>query len=79
MCIVSAVSDDYMKKWPDPFQPSVLGGTYISWVDYEEYQRLKRMAEELDRALKQADCVKPEVDEWEQKVRQALKNGGLMS
>lgn len=74
MCIVSAVTDDYMKRWPEPN----MGGMWITFDQWQEYQRLKRNAEELDRILGQPDCVKDGVDEWEQKMEEFLRKKGLL-
>lgn len=67
MCIVSAVSDFYRGKYPSPSQDGV------SWDVYNEYNRLKRMAVELDIQLHQPDCVKPEVEEWEKEMEKAAR------
>lgn len=77
MCIVSVVSDDYMKRWPDPGTWD-LAGRWISEADWREYQRLKAMAEELDRKLNQPDCVKPEVEDWEKKIEDYLRKKGII-
>lgn len=74
MCMMSAVSDHWMAQYPVP-DPSKVA---ITLADYLEYQRLKKMAQELDEKLKQPDCVKPGVDEWEKKIEEVLKKKGLL-
>lgn len=72
MCIMSAVTDHYQGLWPNP------GGANISWAEYTEYMRLKKMAEELDQKLNQPDCVKPGVEDWEKKVEDVLSKNKLI-
>lgn len=74
MCMMSAVSDHWMTQYPAP----EAGKVAITLADYLEYQRLKKMAQELDEKLKHPDCVKPGVDEWEKKIEEVLKKKGLL-
>lgn len=74
MCIVSAVSDHYRGQWPHP----TVNIYIITPEQWAEYQKLKKMAQELDDKLKQPDCVKPEVDEWEKQMEEYLKRKGLL-
>ena len=71
MCTVSMVTDHYKNQWN-------LSGRIISEGEWQEYQRLKRNAEEIDKLTKQPDCVKPDLQEWEQKVIEVLKKQGLI-
>jgi hypothetical protein len=44
--------------------------TQQKWNDYQE---IKRKAEEFDKATKQPDCVDPAKEAWEKKVLELLQ------
>lgn len=71
MCVVSNVSDHYRGLWPNPYTITI---TQEQW---EEYQRLKRNAFEIDKLTKQPNCAKPDIDEWEKKIEDFLKKNLL--
>lgn len=71
MCVVSNVSDYYQRQWSLP-------GRFISEGEWQEYQRLKKMAEEIDKKTNQPDCVKPELAEWEKRVEEVLRKNGIL-
>ncbi len=89
MCTVSAVTDFYQERWPinpglflppayvPPIAPNSIffPKITISAEQWTEYQRLKAMAAEIDAKTGQPDCVKPGVDEWEQKMVQLIQQG----
>jgi hypothetical protein len=69
------ISDHYRDKW---FTAPLGQGIYISYEDWKEYQELKRKAQEYDNRFNQPDCVKPELQEWEQKMREFLIKQGVI-
>ena len=73
MCVVSNVTDFYYKQW------SPIGESFqITRAEWEEYQRLKRNVQEIDKIIKQPDCIKPELDEWEKKIENYLIKRGII-
>jgi hypothetical protein len=66
MCAVSAVSDFYMRQFPDirQFPP----------VDYGFYQDLLRKAAEYDRITKQPDCPDPAKLQWQRAVEEFMRD-----
>jgi hypothetical protein len=65
---------------PQPQVPSVISDMMIiSKKDWEEYQELKKKAQEYDKRTNQPDCVKPDVDEWEKKIVEVLIKRGILS
>jgi len=73
MCAVSMISDYYRDKWP-----TISSLIQITQAQWDEYQELKRKAMEYDKRTGQPDCVKPEVEEWENKIVEVLKKKGLL-
>lgn len=73
MCIVSNVGDIYQHKWV-PYDDKVT----ITRYEWEEYQRLKRNAIELDKLTKQPECRKPEYEKWEKEMEKFLKKKGIL-
>lgn len=83
MCAVSAITDYYREKWPlrledynlpylPPSMAHIETKIKVSAKEWAEYQELKRRMEEYDRLTGQPDCVKPEVADWEAKVKQII-------
>jgi hypothetical protein len=60
------------KKDPSPLR-------IISEEEWLEYLRLKKKAAEYDARTNQPDCVKPDVDEWEQDIEAFLILMGLLT
>ncbi len=86
MCVVSAVTDHYQREWGQPWQypaPIFPGMTpsqrIISEQQWQEYQRLKRAAEEIDQKTNQPDCIKPDLAEWEASMEAFLVKKGVLS
>lgn len=91
MCVVSAVTDHYQQKWGNPwtqpvdwlnpniqpFKPSP-SFKFISEEEWQEYQRLKRAAQEIDEKTSQPDCIKPELEEWENLMTDFLRRKGIL-
>lgn len=75
MCAVSMITDHYKDKWPVNSYLEMISITRYQW---EEYQKLKKAAEDYDRRTKQPDCVKPDVAEWEQRIEEFLKKKGIL-
>lgn len=84
MCVVSAVTDFYQREWGSPWvdpgykPPIVAPVKIITDEQWEEYQRLKRAAEEIDKKTSQPDCIKPDLAEWEQKMEEFLIKKGVL-
>lgn len=53
--------------------PPITPGIAISLEQWQEYLELKRKAEEYDLRTNQPDCVKPDLEEWETKMKRFLK------
>lgn len=51
----------------------------ISESEWLEYHALKRKAAEYDARTNQPDCVKPDVDEWENDIEAFLILMGLLT
>jgi hypothetical protein len=76
MCAVSAITDHFRDKWnPITINPDLVQITRSQW---EEYLALKKKMEEYDKRTKQADCVKPEVSEWEKLIEAYLIKRGMI-
>lgn len=58
------VYDHFSTKYPTPAE--------WTWPTWEEYQELKRKAREYDRLTKQPDCEKPEVQDFEDRIKKRL-------
>lgn len=71
MCVVSNVTDHFQRQWSIP-------GRYISEWEWDEYQRLKKMAEEIDKKTNQPDCIKPELEKWEKTIEDVLRKKGII-
>ncbi len=86
MCVVSAVTDHYQREWGNPWyippHPPFPGYTpsqrIISEQDWQEYQRLKRAALEIDQKTSQPDCIKPDLAEWEANMEAFLVKKGVL-
>lgn len=82
MCAVSMVTDYYREvRWPVPLYPQEpfdFTKITITHEQWEEYQELKRRAEKYDQDTNQPDCVKPEVQEWEDTIVRVLKQQGIL-
>jgi hypothetical protein len=65
MCAVSAISDHFMRQWPDyrTFPP----------IDYGYYQDLLRKAAEYDRMTKQPDCPDPTKLAWQKSLEEFMR------
>ena len=66
MCASSFVSEFYFNKYQQPVQ--------WNWPAWQDYQTLKKKAEEYDKLTKQADCIKPEFISLEQSVLDYFSN-----
>lgn len=85
MCAVSMITDHYRDRWPmlnkyqalssQQFPPPI----QITTEQWNEYLELKRRAQEYDARTNQADCAKPDVEEWEKKVESYLIKKGLLT
>ena len=85
MCAVSAVTDYYREKWPMPQYPyEPIGILPKDWLEkkqtyiitkeqWEEYQELKRRMQAYDLATGQPHCEKPEVEVWEEVIKQFVE------
>lgn len=76
MCVVSMISDHYMRKWPviptnypDTIFPSK---TWPNHVEWDEYQELIRKAREYDKIHNQPDCQDLEKIKWEKAMKEWL-------
>lgn len=70
MCVMSAVTDHFQQQWPaDSLRWGLVGVLQVTQAEWDEYQRLKTAAGEIDRITGHADCVKPGVDAWEAVVK----------
>jgi hypothetical protein len=75
-----------MVPYPVPAPPlmdldaiqKALGGKRITQAEWDEYQELKRKAEEYDKRTNQPDCAKPGVAEWEAAIESVLVKRGLL-
>jgi hypothetical protein len=56
---------------PTTVQPSI-PMRVISEAEWLEYQRLKKAAEEFDKAHNQPHCEKADLEAWEEKVRKIV-------
>lgn len=78
MCVVSMITDNAREKWPSPYilpqpfdiykLPIPSDKIIISRKEWEEYQKLKKLAEEYDARTGQPHCEKPDVTAWEQSL-----------
>jgi hypothetical protein len=50
----------------------------ITKEEWEEYQRLKKAAEEIDQKTNQPDCIKPDLAEWEERMEEFLIKKGVL-
>jgi len=76
MCAVSMITDHYRGKWPSTFPAiEIISITRGQW---DEYQKLKKAAEDYDKRTGQPDCVKPEVADWEKQIEEVLRKNGLI-
>jgi hypothetical protein len=71
---IQKIFDKIGIKRDDP--PAIRMITAEQWL---EYQELKRKAAEYDRITSQPDCVKPDVDAWEQDIEAFLILMGLLT
>lgn len=85
MCAVSMVTDHYRDRWPslfpiNPLQPTSppIDRIIISKEDWENYQKLKKAAEEYDKRNNEPECVKPGVEDWEKKIVEILTMHGIL-
>lgn len=84
MCVVSAVTDYFQNKWVTPapifhpFQPDGTGFIWITKEQWEDYQNLKRIAEQYDTRTDQPDCIKPDLAAFELKVEKTLVARGVL-
>lgn len=61
MCVVSMVTDHYMKKWPQPaYVPSI--------EDYINFRELVRKAAEYDKITNQPNCPDAEKIDWQKEL-----------
>ena len=66
MCVVSMVTDHYMKKWPQPaYVPSI--------EDYINFQELVRKAAEYDKITNQPNCPDAEKIDWQNNLADNFK------
>ncbi len=65
MCVTSMVTDHYQQKYPQPQQ--------WTWPIYHDYEELKRKAALYDELMKQPDCQKPEITEFEERIKDFLE------
>lgn len=78
MCVASMVTDHYQDKWPvykptfDPLPPIYPAFRAITKEQWEEYQELKRKAEEYDKRNGEPECVKTGVAEWEAVIKSQI-------
>jgi hypothetical protein len=89
---MSAVTDYYKDKWtttPVPMQfptefinitPIVptKTGYYITAEQWQEYQDLKKLAQDYDNRTGQPHCEKPDIQEWEAVIVKVLQDRGLI-
>jgi hypothetical protein len=68
--------EDFDKIWDKLTQKPT---RVITEAEWQEYQRLKRNAMEIDVLTGQPDCVKPDVDEWENDIEAFLILMGWMT
>ena len=66
MCVVSMVTDHYMRQYPDPYQ--------ISPKVVMDFLELVRKAEEYDRVTLQPNCPSDDKLAWLEKVRLSWPN-----
>lgn len=88
MCVASAVTDYYRDKWTTPnndwtalpYQPYVPtpAGRWITEQQWQEYQDLKRIAEQYDERTGQPHCAKPDIAAWEAVIEDVLIKRGLL-
>lgn len=90
MCVYSMIAEHYQAKWGQPPYISYPGynpHTYIitqtpsiviTAEQWNEYQELKRKAIEYDARTNQPDCVKPELEEWEARMKAYLIELGVI-
>lgn len=65
MCVVSMISDHYMRKWPQP--------SYVpNYEDYLNYKELLRKAAEYDRITKQPECPSQDKIDWQKQLDEAF-------
>lgn len=65
MCVVSMITDSFMKRWPEP--------SHLPYYDYTILKDLIRKAEEYDKMTKQPECPEPAKVDWLEKVREQLE------
>lgn len=67
MCVVSMISDHYMRQWPQrQFD-------HVPPHDYLNYQELLRKARLYDEMTKQPDCPDPKKLDWQKALDQYMK------
>jgi DNA-binding transcriptional regulator GbsR (MarR family) len=60
------------------FDPNKVGIISVTLEQWQEYQRLKKAAEEIDQKTKQPDCIKPDLAEWETQMEAFLIKKGVL-
>lgn len=88
MCIASVVTGHYEREFgrpwvnPAPYgePPLIPSPSYkiISQQEWEEYQRLKKAAQEIDQKTNQPHCIHPGLADWEGKMEEFLINKGVL-
>lgn len=85
MCTYSMIADHFREKWPICPMPQTMplpyhwpNGVTITKDQWDEYQELKRKAQEYDARTGQPDCVKPEIEDWERAVESVLRRHGIL-
>lgn len=94
MCVASAITDHFRDKWPlqnlplYPTPSTFPGGTpapvikpgsvIITIEQWDEYQKLKKIAMDYDKATGQPDCEKGDLATWEAAVVEVLRQQGTL-
>ena len=77
MCFSSAITRTYQQEWTPSWQvitPGIITTTrVITEADWNEYQRLKKNAEELDQKTGQPNCDEADKVKWEEEMLKVVK------
>lgn len=75
MCVVSMITDEYMRKWPyiPTTDPWWTPKPVITPEEHDWFKQLIKKAEEYDKRTGQPDCPDPEKVKWRKWLDEYMK------